>query len=56
MGEILSQETINLLKNAEVQRGIRTLVESENPPTSVPVEIKSPQGGTETVTLKIVSS
>ena len=56
MGEILSDDTLNLLRNAEVQKGIRTLVESQNPNPSVPVEVPTPQGGTSTVTLKIASS
>ena len=56
MGEILSNDTLNLLKNTEVQKGIRTLVESESPHPGVPVKVTTPQGDTSTVTLKIASS
>jgi hypothetical protein len=56
MGEILSKDTLNLLRNAEVQQGIRKLVESEHAPPSVPVEIRSAEGVTATLILRIASS
>ena len=55
MGEILSTDTVDLLRNSGVRKAIRTLVETDQA-TPQSVEIKSPQGETATVTLRIASS
>jgi hypothetical protein len=52
MGEILSKETVDFLKNAEIRKAVRDLVEKdEESGTSKPVQVQFPK-----VSLRIVST
>ena len=57
MGEILSRDILDLLKNDEFKRALRTLVESDEPISGgVPVDIETPEGEQKTVNLRIANA